>query len=338
MDDLYRVTFLYGGYWKPVKSRNGQNYVEEVKTDAQLLDIFKENEMIHKFSLYVISSDKTADEVVEAVERSKTVKQSDVVDLHIHEEEVVEAMERSAEEEAQRVAQEESERPASAKGAVDTVDEEGTAEIESGAKLPVELSNEEYSCGTLYPMLINYLKMMVMIFKLVKISLASPNIMRRSWRVGRSRLSDEELGGEENTHEELEYGKKEPTVHEQMEYSCSDSDMSVGDYGGTVLHYDPELPVMEVGSQFSNVDEFRSALRQHGILHEFGAKYIKNDKFRVTAKCQGVDCPWRIHASVIQDNVTFEVKTLMSDHSCTSVNKMERQACTKSFQTCSANL
>ncbi|KAK1259226.1 hypothetical protein QJS04_geneDACA015493 [Acorus gramineus] len=28
MDDLYRVTFIYGGYWKVVKSRNGQNYVK----------------------------------------------------------------------------------------------------------------------------------------------------------------------------------------------------------------------------------------------------------------------------------------------------------------------
>ncbi|KAK1257387.1 hypothetical protein QJS04_geneDACA023733 [Acorus gramineus] len=85
---------------------------------------------------------------------------------------------------------------------------------------------------------------------------------------------------------------------------------------------------MEVGSQFSNVEEFRNALKQHCILHEFGVKYIKNDKFRVTAKCQGVDCPWRIHASVIQDNVTFEMKTLMSDHSCTSVNKVGNEMAT----------
>ncbi|KAK1321079.1 hypothetical protein QJS10_CPA03g00714 [Acorus calamus] len=129
---------------------------------------------------------------------------------------------------------------------------------------------------------------------------------------GGKESSDEELGGEENTHEEeLEYGQNEPTVHEEMEYSGTDSDVSVGDYGGIVLHYDPELPIMEVGSQFPNVEEFRNSLRQHCILHEFGVKYIKNDKFKVTAKCQGVDCPWRIHASVIQDNVTFEVKTLM---------------------------
>ncbi|KAK1299847.1 hypothetical protein QJS10_CPB13g00959 [Acorus calamus] len=149
---------------------------------------------------------------------------------------------------------------------------------------------------------------------------------------GGKESSDEELGGEENTHEEeLEYGQNEPTVHEEMEYSGTDSDVSVGDYGGTVLHYDPELPIMEVGSQFPNVEEFRNSLRQHCILHEFGVKFIKNDKFRVTAKCQGVDCPWRIHASVIQDNVTFEVKTLMSDHSCTSVNKVGNEMATSSW-------
>ncbi|KAK1276034.1 hypothetical protein QJS04_geneDACA012903 [Acorus gramineus] len=82
------------------------------------------------------------------------------------------------------------------------------------------------------------------------------------------------------------------------------------------------MPVMEVGTQFSNVSEFRNALRQHCILNEFVVNYIKNDKVRVTTQCQIRDCPWRIHASVTQDKVTFEVKNLMKEHTCTSINKV----------------
>ncbi|KAK1311188.1 hypothetical protein QJS10_CPA08g00636 [Acorus calamus] len=287
--------------------------------------------MTNKFSPYVISLDKTAYEVVEAVERSKTVKQSDVVDLDIHEEEVVEAVERSAEEEAQRLAQEESERPTPAKGVVDTVDVEGTTKIESGAQPPVEPSNEKY---VLWGSLPNIDQLSEDDGDDIQIGedFSSKSQYHEEEMEGGEESSDEELEGEENTHEvELEYGQKEPTVHEEMEYSSTNSDVLVGDYVGIVLHYDPELPVMEVGSQFPNVNEFRNALRQHCILHEFGVKYIKNDKFRVTAKCQGVDYPWRIHASVIQDNVTFEVKTLMSDHSCTSVNKVGNEMATSSW-------
>ncbi|KAK1271367.1 hypothetical protein QJS04_geneDACA022062 [Acorus gramineus] len=81
-----------------------KKYVE-VKTDAQLLDIFKENEKTHKFSLYLISSDKSTDEVVETVERSRTDKHSDMVDLDIHE-----GADRPAEEEAERPAEVEAER------------------------------------------------------------------------------------------------------------------------------------------------------------------------------------------------------------------------------------
>ncbi|KAK1271354.1 hypothetical protein QJS04_geneDACA013093 [Acorus gramineus] len=82
-----------------------KKYVE-VKTDAQLLDIFKENEKTHKFSLYVINSDKSTDEVVETVERSRTDKHSDMVDLDIHEE----GADRPTEEEAERPAEVEAER------------------------------------------------------------------------------------------------------------------------------------------------------------------------------------------------------------------------------------
>ncbi|KAK1289453.1 Vinorine synthase [Acorus calamus] len=171
-------------------------------------------------------------------------------------------------------------------------------EFVSGAQLPVEPSNEEY---VLWGSLPNVDQLSEDDGDEIQIGEDFTGKSQYHEELeGGKESSDEELGGEENTHdEELEYGQNEPTVHEEMEYSGTDSDVSVGDYGGTVLHYDPELPIMEVGSQFSNVEEFRNSLRQHCILHEFGVKYIKNDKFRVTAKCQGVDCPWRIHVSVI---------------------------------------
>ncbi|KAK1302753.1 hypothetical protein QJS10_CPB12g00858 [Acorus calamus] len=131
---------------------------------------------------------------------------------------------------------------------------------------------------------------------------------------------------EEDIPREVDGLEEQHEKHHEMTDFMTDSDMSVGDYMGAVLQYDPEMPSMDVGSLFPNVTEFRNALRQHCILNEFKVHYIKNDKlFRIP------NCPWRIHASVIQENVTFEVRTLVKDHSCTSINKVGNEMATSGW-------
>ncbi|KAK1260636.1 hypothetical protein QJS04_geneDACA019490 [Acorus gramineus] len=82
---------------------------------------------------------------------------------------------------------------------------------------------------------------------------------------------------------------------------------------------------MEVGTQFPIVRECRNALRQHCILNEFDMNFTKNDKLRVTTKCERPNCPWCIHASINPDGVTFEVKTLIKEYSCIRVNKIKNE-------------
>ncbi|KAK1316217.1 hypothetical protein QJS10_CPA05g01999 [Acorus calamus] len=114
--------------------------------------------------------------------------------------------------------------------------------------------------------------------------------------------------------------------------SGTDSDeVSSDKFESEFVEIDDERPNMNVGSKFSNVNHFRGALKQHCIINEFAVVYEKNEKSRVTARCKKRKCIWRIHASVLRDGVTFEVKTLKDEHTCTSVNKVGNEMATSGW-------
>lgn len=58
-----------------------------------------------------------------------------------------------------------------------------------------------------------------------------------------------------------------------------------------------ENTITGVGQRFNSVHEFREALRKYSVAHQFALVYKKNESERVTVKCKGEGCPWRIHAS-----------------------------------------
>jgi MuDR family transposase len=72
--------------------------------------------------------------------------------------------------------------------------------------------------------------------------------------------------------------------------------------------YDPENPKIEVNALFPDVNAFRNSLRHFAIKNEFEVSTVKSDKKRFIGKCKHSDCPWRIRASILQDNKTFKVK------------------------------
>jgi len=77
-----------------------------------------------------------------------------------------------------------------------------------------------------------------------------------------------------------------------------------------VVAYDKEDPPMGVGSIYPNMREFRIALSQHAIKHEFEFNIEKSDPGRVRAYCsrkKDEGCRWRLHASTMKDNVTIKV-------------------------------
>ncbi|KAL4586837.1 hypothetical protein LXL04_011482 [Taraxacum kok-saghyz] len=76
-----------------------------------------------------------------------------------------------------------------------------------------------------------------------------------------------------------------------------------------------------VESKFENVTCFKRALNHYAIINEFDYFIQKSDPTRFTARCENIDCEWRIHASIMQDGVTFQVKKLVEAHTCTRSNK-----------------
>ncbi|KAK1268757.1 hypothetical protein QJS04_geneDACA013777 [Acorus gramineus] len=128
----------------------------------------------------------------------------------------------------------------------------------------------------------------------------------------RVRTEDGELG------EACENVCSESSYHEL--YS-SDTAQFVTENDGPFDHHDVEDPNINVGIKFQNIDCFRDALRQHAIRKEFSMKYLRSEPSRVTAKCADPDCPWRIHASVMHDKVTFQIKTHNPTHTCSSMNR-----------------
>jgi hypothetical protein len=60
--------------------------------------------------------------------------------------------------------------------------------------------------------------------------------------------------------------------------------------------FDRNNPVMEPGSLYLNMNEFRLAMRQYAIDKEFELGVEATDKMRYRGYCWGGDYPWNINA------------------------------------------
>jgi hypothetical protein len=60
--------------------------------------------------------------------------------------------------------------------------------------------------------------------------------------------------------------------------------------------YDKMNPSMQPGSLFPNMKEFRIAMRQYAIKHEFELGIKVTSTTRYVGYCKGGDCHWRIYA------------------------------------------
>jgi hypothetical protein len=59
--------------------------------------------------------------------------------------------------------------------------------------------------------------------------------------------------------------------------------------------YDMNNPVMEPGSLYATMQQFRLAIRQYAINKEFELGIEATNKTRFRGYCKGPDCPWSIH-------------------------------------------
>ena len=71
--------------------------------------------------------------------------------------------------------------------------------------------------------------------------------------------------------------------------------------------YDKEHPVIEEGSLFPSVEEFRMLLRTFAIRGKFDIQIQDSDTTRFIGRCKGKICRWRIIARTTEDGKTVRV-------------------------------
>ncbi|CAH1454650.1 unnamed protein product [Lactuca virosa] len=111
-----------------------------------------------------------------------------------------------------------------------------------------------------------------------------------------------------------------PSQESYHSLHSSDNEYELLNYSETYA-YSTMNPFMKVNSKFPSVIAFRRALNHYALTNEFEYVIEKSDLARLTACCGDKKCKWRIHASLTQDGVTFEVKKFIETHSCTRSNK-----------------
>ncbi|XP_059670866.1 uncharacterized protein LOC132316402 [Cornus florida] len=72
---------------------------------------------------------------------------------------------------------------------------------------------------------------------------------------------------------------------------------------------------------FDNINHFRTVLKEYSVQKGFKLVMKKNERIRVTSHCGNPGCHWRIHATVLEDQVTYKVKTIGPEHTCIRTTK-----------------
>uniref|UniRef100_A0A453RM32 Transposase MuDR plant domain-containing protein n=2 Tax=Aegilops tauschii subsp. strangulata TaxID=200361 RepID=A0A453RM32_AEGTS len=98
------------------------------------------------------------------------------------------------------------------------------------------------------------------------------------------------------------------------------------------IEYDKDDPPMTEGFIYPNMKEFKLALSQHAIKHEFEYNTEKSAPCRFRGYCKRRDednCPWRIHASTTDDFCTVVVKKPFGHDSSSARRKKKVKNATK---------
>jgi hypothetical protein len=94
-----------------------------------------------------------------------------------------------------------------------------------------------------------------------------------------------------------------PSIPAELEKVMSDAAIFVDDKDPTepMMDWDRDNPDMSVGTIYPCMSEFRLAVRQHAIVHEFELGTEKSDKTRFRGFCKANGCPWIIRARTQED-------------------------------------
>ncbi|WVZ96491.1 hypothetical protein U9M48_042123 [Paspalum notatum var. saurae] len=146
-----------------------------------------------------------------------------------------------------------------------------------------------------------------------------------------------ELLGLRDEDERAVNGTEGPVRTTQMNMNAADTvgaTISVLDHipDEIVIGYDKENPIIELGTVYPTMKEFRMALRDFAIKNEFSLGTEKSDQKRFRGFCKSnTECPWRIVANRQDDNRTIKVTLLCEDHDCVSNRRIETTAPSKNW-------
>lgn len=73
---------------------------------------------------------------------------------------------------------------------------------------------------------------------------------------------------------------------------------------------------IKVGNTYGSKNLFQLALKECAMLSNFQIEPIRTSHTAISAKCAVQSCPWRIHATKLRGVPTFEIKKLISNHTC----------------------
>lgn len=71
----------------------------------------------------------------------------------------------------------------------------------------------------------------------------------------------------------------------------------------------------KVGMQFTSLEQFKKAIRDHSVLNGREVTFPKNDSVRVRGVCKK-KCGFVVLCSKVGGKHTFSIKTLKADHLC----------------------
>ncbi|XP_059625409.1 uncharacterized protein LOC132268597 [Cornus florida] len=79
----------------------------------------------------------------------------------------------------------------------------------------------------------------------------------------------------------------------------------------------------EKGHIFDDIRHFREVLVEYSVQKGFNLVREKNETGRITCHCANQGCSWRIHATILADQLTYKVKSVGPEHTCIRISKLK---------------
>lgn len=136
---------------------------------------------------------------------------------------------------------------------------------------------------------------------------------------------DIELRAEADTEEAARKNQSEGLQVEPIFYADTAAAQTPVDDCADVkpnIVYDKENPRIKVNECFPTMEDFRMALRQHGINKGFQVHKVKTDKTRYRAECKATGCPWRIVARKLPGLPAVVISMMPEEHNCVSTSNL----------------